>query len=53
MKVEEIKAKYEKLKKDIRSDKTLKELMTEQQQDSYLIGWLDCALYLIEKGVIE
>ena len=53
MKVEEIKVKYEKLKKDIKTDDTLRELMSEKQQDIYLIGWLDCALYLIEKGVIE
>lgn len=53
MKVEEIKKKYETLKKDIKTDSTLKEITTEQSRDCYLMGWLDCALYLIEKGVIK
>lgn len=45
MKVEILQEKYKKLKQELQDN----ESFNQQQKDMYLLGWLDCSLFVIKE----
>lgn len=43
---QKLRTKYEEIKKEI----ALKDEMTQAEKDGYVLGWLDCALFVIREA---